>query len=151
MPGKSHEQSSLLGYSPWGHKRIRYDLAAKQQLQLYCVLINFQSSCQTDDTLSHLINNIWEYWNCSIFLTDLVIISLIHCSHFNDYGFNWNLFYVGHFFSLTHWLITLLSLMQRYSDFNFFYINFDKIYFKNVYFIGSVKIVMNLFIIFIIF
>ena len=30
-PGKSHGQRSLVGYSPWGHKRIRHDLATKQQ------------------------------------------------------------------------------------------------------------------------
>ena len=30
-PGKSHGQRSLVGYSPWGHKRVRHDLATKQQ------------------------------------------------------------------------------------------------------------------------
>ena len=32
LPGKSHEQKSLVGYSPWGHKRVGHDLATKQQL-----------------------------------------------------------------------------------------------------------------------
>ena len=32
LPGKSHGERSLVGYSPWGHKRIRQDLAIKQQL-----------------------------------------------------------------------------------------------------------------------
>ena len=27
--GKSHGQRSLEGYSPWGHKRVRHDLATK--------------------------------------------------------------------------------------------------------------------------
>ena len=27
LPGKSHRQRSLAGYSPWGHKRVRYNLA----------------------------------------------------------------------------------------------------------------------------
>ena len=31
LPGKFHEQRSLVGYSPWGHKRVRYNLATKQQ------------------------------------------------------------------------------------------------------------------------
>ena len=31
LPGKSHGQKSLVGYSPWGHKRVRHDLATKQQ------------------------------------------------------------------------------------------------------------------------
>ena len=30
LPGKSHGQRSLAGYSPWGHKRFRHDLATKQ-------------------------------------------------------------------------------------------------------------------------
>ena len=35
LPGKSHEQRSLVGYSPRAHKRVRYDLMTKQQW-LYC-------------------------------------------------------------------------------------------------------------------
>ena len=31
LPGKSHGQRSLVGYSPWGHKRIRHNLMTKQQ------------------------------------------------------------------------------------------------------------------------
>ena len=31
--GKCHGQKSLVGYSPWGHRRVEYDLAAKQQQQ----------------------------------------------------------------------------------------------------------------------
>ena len=31
LPGKSHEQSSLAGYSPWSRKRVRQHWAAKQQ------------------------------------------------------------------------------------------------------------------------
>ena len=31
LPGKSHRQRSLVGYSPWSCKRIRHDLATKQQ------------------------------------------------------------------------------------------------------------------------
>ena len=30
LPGKSHGQRSLVGYSSWGHKRVRYNLATKQ-------------------------------------------------------------------------------------------------------------------------
>ena len=31
LPGESHGQRSLVGYSPLGHKRVGYDLATKQQ------------------------------------------------------------------------------------------------------------------------
>ena len=37
FPGKFHGQRSLAGYSPWGLKRIRYNLVTKQQ-QLGCML-----------------------------------------------------------------------------------------------------------------
>ena len=33
LPGKSHGQRSLVGYSPWGRKRVRHDLATQQQQQ----------------------------------------------------------------------------------------------------------------------
>ena len=31
LPGKSHEQRSLAGYTPWYPKRVRHDLVTKQQ------------------------------------------------------------------------------------------------------------------------
>ena len=31
LPGKSHEQRRLAGYSLWGRKRVRHNLATKQQ------------------------------------------------------------------------------------------------------------------------
>ena len=33
LPGKSHRQRRLAGYSPWGHKRVRLNLVTKQQHQ----------------------------------------------------------------------------------------------------------------------
>ena len=37
LPGKSHEQRSLVGYSPWDCKRVSHNLATKQQ-QHYSIL-----------------------------------------------------------------------------------------------------------------
>ena len=31
LPGESHGQRSLVGYSPWGHKRVGHDLVTEQQ------------------------------------------------------------------------------------------------------------------------
>ena len=31
VPGEFHGQRSLVGYKPWGHKRVRRDLVTKQQ------------------------------------------------------------------------------------------------------------------------
>ena len=30
LPGKSHGQRNLVGYSPWGYKRVRHDLETEQ-------------------------------------------------------------------------------------------------------------------------
>ena len=30
-PGKSHGQRSLVGHSPWGHKRVEHDLETKKK------------------------------------------------------------------------------------------------------------------------
>ena len=34
LPGESHGQRSLVGYTPWGLKGIRHDLVTKQQVML---------------------------------------------------------------------------------------------------------------------
>ena len=39
LPGKSHGQRSLLGYSPWGRKRVGHDLANKKQQQQIIIYI----------------------------------------------------------------------------------------------------------------
>ena len=31
LPGKSHEQRSLVGYSPWGSRSVRYDLETEHE------------------------------------------------------------------------------------------------------------------------
>ena len=36
LSGKSHGQRSLAGHCPWGHKRVKHDLATKQQQQVDC-------------------------------------------------------------------------------------------------------------------
>ena len=35
LPGKSYAHSGLVGYSPWGCKRVKHDLATKQQNKSY--------------------------------------------------------------------------------------------------------------------
>ena len=41
LPGEPHGQRSLTGYSPWGHKGVRLDLA-KQQLLTHIVLMQLK-------------------------------------------------------------------------------------------------------------
>ena len=42
LPGKSHGQRSLVGYSPGGHKRVSHDLATKQQQPF----LNYGQNCE---------------------------------------------------------------------------------------------------------
>ena len=42
LPGKSHRQRSLVGYSPWGHKRVRHDSVTKNNNN---GKTNFSASC----------------------------------------------------------------------------------------------------------
>ena len=39
LPGKSHGQRSLESSSPWGHKRVKHDLATKQQQNNLCLYL----------------------------------------------------------------------------------------------------------------
>ena len=46
LPGKSHRQRSLVGYSPWGRKRVGRDLATKEkQQQKVASIQNYRPSC----------------------------------------------------------------------------------------------------------
>ena len=46
LPGKFHWQRSLVSYSPWGCKRVRYVLVTKQQQYVYAATKSLQS-CPT--------------------------------------------------------------------------------------------------------
>ena len=60
LPGKSHEQGSLAGYSPWGCRRVGHDLATQQQEQkspnvgviLYSLILP-KPSCLTLQKAAH--------------------------------------------------------------------------------------------------
>ena len=47
LPGKSHGQRNMSGYSPWGHKRVGHNSATEQHLlSAYC-----QAPCQFPATI----------------------------------------------------------------------------------------------------
>ena len=50
LPGKSHGQRSMAGYSPWDHRRVGHDLATKQQTtwlpSTISTTLSSLSSCQ---------------------------------------------------------------------------------------------------------
>ena len=54
LPEKSHGQTRLMGYSPWGHKRVRLDLATqKQSTTLWEIII---LNLSTNSSTQPLIN-----------------------------------------------------------------------------------------------
>ena len=55
LSGKSHGQMSLVGYCPWGHKRVGHDLVTKQQQPLF--LSNWNPSPETQAKKSILESN----------------------------------------------------------------------------------------------
>ena len=55
--GKSHGQRSLVGYSPWGCKRVRHDLVPKQQQVIITLL---DSSWLTALSLTQEINSLGQ-------------------------------------------------------------------------------------------
>ena len=73
LPGKSHVQRSLAGYSPWGCKRIGHDLGNKQLYTHIMVYHLFGYSIQlsklllwkTENDLNSYIRHTrkWKQWN----------------------------------------------------------------------------------------
>jgi len=54
LPGESHGQRSLEGYSPWGGKKVRHDLATKQQRHQKAQILKNSSFIMS------IIENIWK-------------------------------------------------------------------------------------------
>ena len=62
LPGKSHGQRHLTGYSPWGH-RVRHDWATKQQSSVYNPMAEIKIlSCLLDLYSVLLIHSVRNYW-----------------------------------------------------------------------------------------
>ena len=54
LPGESHGQRSLEGYSPWGGKKVGHDLATKQQRYQKALILKNSSFIMS------IIENIWK-------------------------------------------------------------------------------------------
>ena len=48
LPGKSHRQRSLVGYSPWGHRRIGHDLMTKTTTNISSAPVGTQRICKME-------------------------------------------------------------------------------------------------------
>ena len=75
LPGKSHEQKSLVGHSPQGHRRVRHDLVTKQQTNTFTIntctfFLFFNSYCQI--TVESNFDSFFEYV-CNSFACTLIL------------------------------------------------------------------------------
>jgi len=80
LPGKSHGQRNLVGYSPWSPTRIRHDLVTKQQQipdSLWSFLSpvhfvlkdhSFTSGCQVNRKTFLCVLVASRYFSCPLFL-----------------------------------------------------------------------------------
>ena len=84
LPGKSHGQRSLASYSPWGHKRVRDDLATKQQHMSvvphspHSVLLSMVSVIHSEWQSTNIKWNISEINNSQILTCMLLWVMKFH-------------------------------------------------------------------------
>ena len=76
LPRKYHGQKSLVGYSPWGHKRVRRNLATKEQevhnqRASWCIL---GRTVLTSASLVHVSSVIGEYCSSGTKLAELIAL-----------------------------------------------------------------------------
>ena len=62
LPGKSHGQRSLVGYSPWDHKTVRKVSATKQQQQNPCTM-QCKQVCAQSLSRVQLFRDLTQDWN----------------------------------------------------------------------------------------
>ena len=76
LPGKSHGQGSLVGYSPWGLKRVRHDLVSKQQQHPYIIFITASiGNWENNGSQSECILKIFTYFNIKYFKVKFININ----------------------------------------------------------------------------
>ena len=93
LPGESHGRRSSVGCSPWGHKRVRYNLVTKQQQQTFfqakfpfhlgkllgvdCLRCTFENTC-----LILYSRHAFLQWN-SYDASSMMLFFLLHLHHFS--------------------------------------------------------------------
>ena len=60
LPGKSHGQRSLVGYSPWGRKRVRHDLAMTTHVHTQVLARSGFRICSLVEFLSTQMERLWD-------------------------------------------------------------------------------------------
>ena len=111
LPGKSHGQRILAGYSPWGHKRVRHDSLTKEKQSISRILaLSVLSDHESWGTrFSNSTNSIRD-----IFSLSLSLFSLLSFSDVKLFGMDRTFFVVVVYDQYCspnniHWLIYLLT------------------------------------------
>ena len=83
LPGKSHGQRSLSGYSPWGDKRVKHDLAIKQQhlvqnlfyIIVRCIVFSQRASWCSNHMFSssHTSRDLFSYQSAVVLFSHLPV------------------------------------------------------------------------------
>ena len=68
LPGKSHGQRSLAGYSSWDHRRVRYNLLTKQSINKFYLF-----TVRVETILGTIITTNITMSNYSVFVISLLL------------------------------------------------------------------------------
>ena len=60
LPGKTHVQRSLVGYSPWGRKRVRHDVAMTTHVHTQVLDQSGFRICSLVEFLSTQMERLWN-------------------------------------------------------------------------------------------
>ena len=88
LPGESHGRRSLQGYSPWGHRRVRYNSATKQQEQLAYGVVLILLYSRVIQLCIYIYTHTHTY-------THIHLHILFHCGLCQDIEYNFPCFAVG--------------------------------------------------------
>ena len=82
LPGKSYGQRSLTGYSPWGCKRVRYDLVTKQQHCYYYYCMNWCLERCSINLWTMVISTWFQVTSTLLFLFSIIWNFLVNMQYF---------------------------------------------------------------------
>ena len=89
FPGESHEQRSPAGCSPWDHKRVRHDLATKQQ-HVFSLTGDSLNFFLLASPISKIHSFLWSFRK--VWIVRIVFSSLGY------WGVNWSCWFVIYLF-----------------------------------------------------
>ena len=118
LPGESHGQRSLAGYSPWGCKEL--DMTEGLSMQKFLLR----------NDLSFTKCFLYIYWKISGFFILILLIWSLTMIFFSFIFISWRLITLQWFWNLSH-SYDKTHLVMKYCHFLYFLIRFTKILSRN--------------------